>query len=211
MTRTHFEIERLDLEDSIVLRDAASVATRAFQFDAFWTAMLGPSSLQRARALGLFWRSELAHLGDRAEVYGARQGDRLVGVGAWIKPGCYPLPVGIQVRQLLASVWALSPYPPALVRGSKYLLAMEKAHPKEEHWYLLLLVADPAAQRGGVGTALQARGLEQADAAGLPAYLETQNPDNLPYYRRTGFEVDRTLDPVTGGPPLWTMRREVRG
>jgi GNAT superfamily N-acetyltransferase len=90
-------------------------------------------------------------------------------------------------------------------------LALEKAHPKDPVWYLNLLVADPSAQRSGVGTKLQELVLERADEEGVPAYLETQNPDNLPYYRRFGYELVQELHPVKDGPPLWTLRREPKG
>ncbi len=78
-------------------------------------------------------------------------------------------------------------------------------------WYLLLLVVDPSVQRGGIGTRLQAAGMEQADQDGLDCYLETQKPDNVPYYRRFGYEVVEELRPVPAGPPLWTMRRPPQG
>jgi GNAT superfamily N-acetyltransferase len=210
MTRTDFEVVPLDLSDSAHLNDAAAVATRAFQFDPFFV-FLSPRPLLRARGLGLFWRAQIAALGDGAEVLGARLADgRLVGVAVWVKPGRYPLPIAAQVRQSLGALWALTPEPRALVDGSKYLLAIEKVHPKEPLWYLNLLVADPSVQRGGVGTALQRSLLDRADGDGLACYLETQNPDNLPYYGRFGYEVVHKLKPVPKGPPLWTMRREPR-
>jgi GNAT superfamily N-acetyltransferase len=101
--------------------------------------------------------------------------------------------------------------PRALWDGLRYLLALEAVHPKEPVWYLLLLVVDPSVQRGGIGTRLQAAGMEQADQGGLDCYLETQKPDNLPYYRRFGYEVVEELRPVRSGPPLWTMRRPASG
>lgn len=210
MSSTGFEIGRLDLSDKAQLNDAAAVAMRAFEFDPFFV-FLSPRPLLRARGLGLFWRSEIAALGDSGEVYGARRADgRLVGVGAWVKPGGFPLPVANQLRQAAGALWALWPRPRSLVDGSKYLLAIEKVHMKDPHWYLNLLVVDPSAQRSGAGGALQAAVLERCDAEGFPAYLETQNPDNLSYYRRFGYEVVDELHPVPNGPPLWTMCRPAK-
>jgi predicted N-acetyltransferase YhbS len=97
--------------------------------------------------------------------------------------------------------------PPALWDGVRYLLAIEKAHPKEPIWYLMLLVVDPSAQRSGIGGRLQQSGTEAADRGGLDCYLETQKADNVPYYRRFGYEVAKELIPVPSGPHLWTMRR----
>lgn len=206
-----FALEPLDLRDSTQLNDAATVATRAFQFDPFFV-FLSPHPLVRARGLSLFWRSQIGVLGDRADAYCARDPrGRMLGVAVWVKPGQYPLAVGGQVRQMAGALRALVLRPKALVDGTRYLTALEKAHPKEPVWYLNLLVSDPSMQRSGIGSALQQPVLERADGEGLPAYLETQNADNLPYYRRFGYDVVEELHPVKGGPPLWTMRREPKG
>lgn len=87
------------------------------------------------------------------------------------------------------------------------LNAMEKEHPEELHWYLEVLGADPPHQRQGVGAALMKPVLDRCDAEGLPAYLETQKPDNVAYYRHHGFEVREEMDLPKGGPHLWTMWR----
>ena len=193
------------------LDDAAAVAARAFQFDPFFE-FLSPRPLLRARGLGLYWRAVLANLGAGARVLGARRPDgRLVGVAATVEPGGYPPPVGAQLRQMAGAFRGLIPRPPALVTGSRYLLAIDKEHPHDELWYLALLVVDPELQRSGVGGLLQQPMLRAADEAGHDCYLETQNSDNLPYYRRFGYEVVTELRPVRKGPPIWTMRRPAMG
>lgn len=210
MSPRHYEVTPIDLSDARERSEAATVATRAFQFDPFFV-YLSDRPLLRARGLGLFCRSQMAAMAGHCEAFAARRDDgRLLGVAIWLPPGRYPLPVATQLHQSVGAAWALCPVPLALVRGTQYLLAIDKVHPKEPLWYLALLVADPAAQRSGIGTALQAEVLERADEEGAAAYLETQNPDNLPYYRRFGYEVVDELRPVRGGPPLWTLRREPR-
>jgi GNAT superfamily N-acetyltransferase len=188
--------------------DVGIVGARAFQNDPFFE-FLAPKPLQRARGLALFCRAYVNVMGDSGDVLGAHQPDgRLVGVAAWIRPGRYPLPLAAQLSQQRQTLWALIQRPKALVDGSKYLVALDKVHPKEDVWYLQLLVVDPSVQRRGIGAMLQQPGLTRADEEGLTCYLETQNPDNVPYYRRFGYEVDKELRPVRDGPPLWTMRRE---
>lgn len=189
------------------LDQAAMVAARAFHHDPFFE-FLDPRGVTRARGLALFWRASLAALGPTTQLTGARRSDgRLVGVSAVVPPGAYPLPIKGQVRQLVGAGRAMVVRPKALWDGTRYLLALDKAHPKQPLWYLFLLVVDPLVQRTGLGGLLQAEMLAAADREGLECYLETQSEDNLPYYRRFGYEVDQELHPVASGPPLWTMRR----
>ncbi|WP_424216831.1 GNAT family N-acetyltransferase (plasmid) [Streptomyces sp. BI20] len=80
--------------------------------------------------------------------------------------------------------------------------------PAEPHWYLAVIGADPAAQGTGQGAALLRSGLAKADAAGLPAYLESSKEANLPFYEHFGFTVRDELSLPGGGPALWSMWRE---
>ncbi|MGV9311806.1 GNAT family N-acetyltransferase [Streptomyces sp. NPDC003691] len=89
--------------------------------------------------------------------------------------------------------------------------AVSALTPAEPHWYLALIGADPAAQGTGQGGALMRSGLAKADAAGLPAYLESSKPENLPVYEHFGFAVRHEIELPGGGPKLWAMWREPRG
>jgi GNAT superfamily N-acetyltransferase len=192
------------------LQDAAVVAARAFHDDPFFE-YLDPRPITRARGLVIFWRATLAALGPTAVLTGARRSDgRLVGVAAVVPPGGYPLTAAGQARQMVGAFRAMIVRPPALRDGLRYLLAIDKAHPKEPVSYLLLLVVDPSAQRRGLGARLQEGMLTTADRDGLDCYLETQKQENLAYYRRFGYEVADELRPVKAGPSLWTMRRPAR-
>ncbi|MFE7038504.1 GNAT family N-acetyltransferase [Streptomyces atratus] len=82
--------------------------------------------------------------------------------------------------------------------------------PKEPHWYLAVVGADPAARGQGHGAALLRSGLAKADAAGLAVYLESSKPDNLPFYEHFGFTVLGEAQLPGGGPVLWAMRRAPR-
>ncbi|MFI0263080.1 GNAT family N-acetyltransferase [Streptomyces sp. NPDC017056] len=88
--------------------------------------------------------------------------------------------------------------------------AAAKHTPTEPHWYLAVIGADPAAQGQGHGAALLRSGLAKADAAGLPAYLESSKLANLPVYEHFGFTVREEIQLPGGGPVLWSMRREPR-
>jgi ribosomal protein S18 acetylase RimI-like enzyme len=87
--------------------------------------------------------------------------------------------------------------------------AMHRGHPGEEHFFVWMLTVSPAAQRSGVGRALLSTALERADARGVPTYLDTANPDNLPYYASFGFE-NTGQGKLPRGAPLWYMYRSLR-
>ena len=83
-------------------------------------------------------------------------------------------------------------------------------HPEEPHWYLAAVGVDPARQGEGLGSVLIKEGLRRCDADGLPAYLESSNPRNIPLYERHGFEVIGVIQP-DDYPPLYPMLRAARG
>ncbi|APE23272.1 MULTISPECIES: GNAT family N-acetyltransferase [Streptomyces] len=95
-------------------------------------------------------------------------------------------------------------------RAELFRAAVEAAAehtPPEPHWYLAVIGADPAARGQGHGSALLRSGLAKADAAGMPVYLESSKPDNLPVYEHFGFVVLGEASLPGGGPTLWAMRR----
>ncbi len=100
------------------------------------------------------------------------------------------------------------------ILGDRALLFRDAAEaaaehtPKEPHWYLAVIGADPAARGQGHGAALLRSGLAKADTAGLPVYLESSKPSNLPFYEHFGFTVREEVQLPGGGPVLWAMRRE---
>lgn len=86
---------------------------------------------------------------------------------------------------------------------------IEKVHPKEPHWYLQAIGTDPDKQGKGYGGIVMRHQLSQADAQGLPAYLESSKEKNIPIYASFGFEVTREIR-VKDGPVLYAMWRKAR-
>ncbi|MDP1736545.1 MAG: GNAT family N-acetyltransferase [Caulobacter sp.] len=87
---------------------------------------------------------------------------------------------------------------------------MGRFHPEEPHWYLSMIGVDPSRQGQGLGAALLKEGLKRCDADGLPAYLESSSPKNVPLYERHGFEVIGLIRPGDH-PGLIPMYRPARG
>ncbi len=78
------------------------------------------------------------------------------------------------------------------------------------HWFLAMMVVDPARTRAGIGSALLRPVLPRADEGGLPCYADTIVPDLARFYLRYGFEVlVEGVEPSTG-IRFWTMRRPPR-
>lgn len=131
---------------------------------------------------------------------------RVVASASWLRPGDAPRPrlreTGLALRVVRMLISGRN-----RVKALGLLYAMGKKHPKEPHWYLGLIGVDPAFQGKGLGTALISYRLQQCDESHMPAYLETQKPENVPYYERFGFRV---LEEIRheGCPSLWIMWRD---
>ncbi|RSN51802.1 GNAT family N-acetyltransferase [Actinomadura sp. WAC 06369] len=114
------------------------------------------------------------------------------------------------------AVWFPSPAPdageppPGLPdRLRAFLETTAARHPVDRpHSYLQFLGVHPAHQGRGTGSALLARGLARADAAGLPAYLEATSPQNRGLYERHGFAPFGAPIVLPDGPTIWPMWRE---
>lgn len=97
--------------------------------------------------------------------------------------------------------------PTAVERFTALGEVMDAAHPEAPHWYLGVVATRPLHQGRGLGARLIRRVLDMCDEEGLPAYLESSNSRNLPFYYRLGFvETGELL--VPGGPALFPMWRE---
>lgn len=77
--------------------------------------------------------------------------------------------------------------------------AYERAQPSEPpHYFLSMLGTHPDHAGHGYGTALLAANLEEIDAAGARAFLETSVPANVRRYERLGFRVEREVELIAG-------------
>lgn len=185
----------------------ARVLGRAFQDDPV-ISWLQPDPVRRAAAVPGFFGAMTRHhfmSGAGVEIAVTESG---VGAAAlWDPPGRWEQ----TPREQLAMV-------PAVLRAFRGRLGVVRAlseqmkavHPEEPHWYLAVIGSDPEARGGGFGSALMRSRLDRCDAECAPAYLESSNADNVPYYLRFGFEVTGEITMADGGPTLWCMWRSPR-
>jgi len=122
------------------------------------------------------------------------------GAALWIPPGIEP--DAHAIGELLQNSIAESEQAEVF----SVFEEMEHYHPKIPHWYLSVLGVDPAHQKKGLGSALLQSVLNECDRHQIPAYLESSNPANVPFYQRHGFEVMSTIQ-VGNSPRIFPMIR----
>lgn len=184
------------------VRAIRAMLARAFDDDPV-SRYLFPSDRRRPGGLRRFFglqmrRDLLAHGG----VYTT---DGCLGAALWAPPG---KPPPSRLRAFLTVV-PVVPYVmgATLRRSLRFLAQVEAIHPHEPHWYLETLGTEPARQGHGIGSAVLQPVLRQADAAGVRAYLESSKWENVPFYRRHGFEVTQEVH-LEDGPSIWAMWRD---
>jgi GNAT superfamily N-acetyltransferase len=87
-----------------------------------------------------------------------------------------------------------------------YIDPFHKEDAPQHHWYLMVLGVHPLHQGKGIGKALLVHVLDKARATGLPVYLETTQPANVPFYTSMGFKVISALKEPASGLDIWTFR-----
>lgn len=133
---------------------------------------------------------------------GGGAGDPELGGLIALPPGGWPLPPPALLVQI--ECWLGQGIAPMRRWGNVYR-QLARLHPPGSHWYLLLLGVPEHQRRRGIGFALLEAWLEAVDRDGAPAYLETDRPENLSFYRRAHFEVVGSLELL--GTPIWRMAR----
>jgi ribosomal protein S18 acetylase RimI-like enzyme len=78
----------------------------------------------------------------------------------------------------------------------------------ERHWHVGPVAVEPGLQGCGVGAAMLRALNARLDADGEVAWLETDKPENVVFYRRAGYEVAEEVD--HHGVTTWFMRRDPR-
>lgn len=130
-----------------------------------------------------------------------------LGAAIWKHPNKWKMPTGDMLRAFPAMLQAFGTKAPRMIGA---ISAIEKVHPKEEHYYLEVLGTKQDMQSKGVGSSVIRHMLDRCDAEGLPAYLESSNPQNMPFYARHGFEATEEIVVGKGAPTVTAMWRAPR-
>jgi GNAT superfamily N-acetyltransferase len=181
---------------------AAAVLADAFYDDPFVSWML-PSDARRRERFGRICAGLLRVT--RGRNHALRTADD-GACALWLAPG----EKALTYPEIARMTPAARGFGRRLPRTLAVLDLMDRKHPREPHWYLFLVGSDPARRGKGHGRAVIQPVLDECDRDDIPAYLESSNPANVPYYARYGFEVTGELRRA-GSPPLIPMWREPRG
>lgn len=130
-----------------------------------------------------------------------------IGAAVWKAPTRWKMSTGEVVRAMPAILRAFGTKAPRMIGA---LTAIEKVHPAEEHYYLEALGTRQDMQSKGIGSAVIGHMLERCDAEGMPAYLESSNPRNVPFYARHGFVTTGEIVVGKGAPTVTAMWRDPR-
>lgn len=121
-----------------------------------------------------------------------------IGAALWFPPHVHP--DGDAIDELIGRSVADA----AKAELFEVYAEMSRGHPEEPHWFLPLIAVDPILRGKGFGGALMEYGLAASDRDGVPAYLDSTHPRNIPFYERFGFELVRTIE-IGGHPPIFPM------
>ncbi len=169
------------------------------------------ASDRRRRALRPFFEATVRDASCAGVVEGIVDGGRLAAAAVWLPPGAYPWSVRRQLRAAPALMRTALAAPGSFRAFAALGAAAAAAHPRDDHWYLVALGVRHGSHRRGLGSRLLAAGLRRADADEVDAYVETSDPDNLPFYTRSGFVVvEPALWLLPDGPPYIALRRRIR-
>jgi GNAT superfamily N-acetyltransferase len=130
-------------------------------------------------------------------------------VASWIPPGRIEFTDDDERRLVALARTMLGAHASVFLNGTDLFTA---SHPNDRpHYYLSLLGTHPDRRGRGLGIDLLRDNLATIDAEGMPAYLESTNPTNLPRYERLGFVRIGAFTLPGGGPTVDTMWRAARG
>ena len=143
--------------------------------------------------------------GGRAFTHGTADAtENFEAVGLWLPPNTEP-----DGRAMMEIFEKLERTSEEQRDGQGLFEQMEHFHPKEPHWYLPLIGTDPVHHGKGYGADLMAHAIWRCDESRMPAYLESSNPANVPFYERYGFKVMGKIQQGSS-PVLTPMFRQAR-
>jgi ribosomal protein S18 acetylase RimI-like enzyme len=184
------------------LDSAVALLAQAFVSNPLHVSAFGPQRIEQNRS---FFRIGLRHMFVGQSYIALRDGDLCGYVHFNSSPHCLPAPEEIPI----AAATLLKPLGQAIPQVVKWFTRWCHLDPEEPHIHLGPIGVAPEVQRRGIGTALMNRYIEQLEQQRMAGYLETDRPENVEFYKRFGFLVQREEQLI--GTPTWYMWRPQNG
>lgn len=177
----------------------AAMLAGAFRDDPLsrWIYADHPSRLRWVRA---DFRLRLAQHGPDRRTFAT---DDLSGAAVWAAPGFWKGHTRGQLRAIPA-LWRVALNQE---RISAVQRELDRRHPGPPHLYLALLGVDERRRREGIGGAVLAPTLIEADERRLPAYVEAGSLEAAEFYGTLGFDLHGEVR-LRGAPVVYLMWRE---
>lgn len=195
------------LIDDSQIAAAGTLLAEAFFTDSFNTYVF-PDPEERQRVLPWYFAASVREGALLKSVYAIVEQVR--GVAVWIPPDLHKRTPERAKQSSLDQMRAQfgSEAYHRFISTTNYLAHCSSQVVSSAHLYLSLIGVSPSCQGKGIGGAVLAPVLRQADQEGTSCYLETFEAKNILFYQRHGFQVV-----VTGIEPqsqlrFWVMRRE---
>ncbi len=178
---------------------AASMLAEAFRDDALsrWIYADHPARLRWVEA---DFRLRLAQHGPDRRAFATVDG---AGACVWAAPGRWKGHTRGQLRALPA-IWRVMLNQERIGAIQREL---DRRHPAIPHLYLALLGVAADRRREGIGGAVLAPTLVEADEGRLPAYVEAGSLEAAEFYGRLGFDLRGEVR-LPGAPIVYLMWRE---
>jgi GNAT superfamily N-acetyltransferase len=133
---------------------------------------------------------------------------QIAAASVWIPPGGTELTDVEEARVEPLLTELVGPRAPVVM---DLVGRFEASRPRAEpHYYLSLLGTHPEQRGRGLGMGLLAQNLSTIDAEGMPAYLESSNPQNDERYEHLGFTKVGAFSTPDDAHLVTTMWREPR-
>jgi ribosomal protein S18 acetylase RimI-like enzyme len=186
--------------------DIGALWAKAFLDDPLmvWAA---PDPETRLRALTVLFGGMAEH----ARIEGTLLSEPGIGAVDWMEPSRYQMSVATIAR---SGVWRMVRWPRVAARLARHDAGAMKLGAglwgdAPSPAYLSVLGVDPAMKGKGHGSRLLRAALESMSRGFQTCLLHTEQPGNVPFYLRHGFEVAAEALVPASGLKVWWLRRQL--
>jgi GNAT superfamily N-acetyltransferase len=180
------------------LESTVSVLADAFLGNPLHVSAFGSQRMDQNR---MFFRIGLRHMFTAHSFVAVVDGEVRGYMHFAASPSCLPPPE--QIPAVAATLF--KPLGEAIPRVVTWFSRWCRLDPDEPHAHLGPIGVAPEAQGQGIGTALMNHYLDHLKQENIAGYLETDRPENVEFYKRFGFVVQREEELI--GTATWYMWR----